>query len=349
MRVFVTGGTGLVGAHTVRALLASGHEVRLLAREKERARRYYAEHGHEVADIVEADMRDVVAVRDGLAGCDAVVHAAAMVSVDPTRAAELYQANVAGIDAVVGAAAREGISRILYVSSLGAFFRPGAAAIDESSPLGESREAYLRSKQHCEREVRRLQGEGAPIVITYPGGVFAPDDPKLSEANRALLAFLRVVPLTSSGMQFVDGRDLAVAHVRLLERELPRDPTEARYIVGGHYVPWREIHALLERVVGRRVFAPWSPGPLLRALGVALDLVRRIRPIEFPITRESMAIATLWPPASSARVVAATGVTFRPPEETVHDTLRWLVAAGHVGGAGARAGALAAPRRVESP
>jgi nucleoside-diphosphate-sugar epimerase len=182
-----------------------------------------------------------------------------------------------------------------------------------------------------------MQAEGAPIVVTYPGGVFAPDDPKLSEANRALRAFLRVVPRTTSGMQFVDGRDLAAAHVRLLERRPAGDPAMARYIVGGHFVRWAEIHALLERLTGRRIFAPWSPGALLRAMGVVMDGVRRIHPIEFPVTRESMAIATSWPPASSARVVEATGVSFRPPEHTVRDTLRWLVAAGHV--ARTRAGA----------
>lgn len=342
MRVFVTGATGLVGAHTTLALLAAGHEVRLLARDVARARGYFRDHGHDVHDVVEADMRDVAAVRDGLAGCDAVVHAAAMVSVDPTRASELFEANAAGIEAVVRTAARLGIGRILYVSSLGAFFRPGATAIDETSPLGESCENYLRSKQHGELAVRRLQEEGAPILVTYPGGVFAPDDPKLSEANRALLAFLRVVPQTTSGMQFVDGRDLARAHVRLLERTPPRDPTLGRYIVGGHFVRWAEIHALLERVTGARIFAPWSPGWLLRAMGVAMDGVRRFRPIEFPMTRESMAIATRWAPASSARVVEATGVVFRPPEETVRDTLRWLAAAGHVSGSGARLARLAA-------
>ncbi len=339
MRVFVTGGTGLVGAHTTRALLAAGHDVRLLARERERAEGYFRAHGQEVADVVEADMRDTAAVRDGLAGCDAVVHAAAMVSVDPTRADELHQTNLDGIETVVGTAARLGIGRILYVSSLGAFFRPGASSIDESSPLGESSEAYLCSKQHCELAVRRFQAEGAPIVITYPGGVFAPDDPKLSEANRALRAFLRIVPQTTSGMQFVDGRDLALAHVRLLELPPPPDPTTARYIVGGHYLPWAEIHTLLERLTGKGIFAPWSPGWLCRALGVAMDGVRRFRPIEFPMTRESMAIATLWPPASSARVVDATGVRFRPPEETLRDTLRWLIAAGHV--VARRGGALA--------
>ncbi len=339
MRVFVTGSTGLVGAHTTRALLAAGHEVRLLAREKARAERYFREFGHEVADVVEADMRDVAAVRDGLAGCDAVVHAAAMVSVDPSRAGELHETNVAGIDAVVGTAARLGIRRILYVSSLGAFFRPGANAIDESSPLGESSEAYLRSKQHCELAVRRLQAEGAPIVITYPGGVFAPDDPKLSEANRALRAFLRIVPQTTSGMQFVDGRDLAQAHLRLLELPPHPDPTTARYIVGGHFLPWSEIHTILERLTDTWIFAPWAPGWLCRAMGVAMDGARRVRPIEFPMTRESMAIATLWPPASSARVVEATGVRFRPPEETLRDTLRWLIVAGHV--AAERGGALA--------
>ena len=64
MRVFVTGATGLVGAHTARALLAAGHEVRILARDEGRARRYFRDHGYFIGSgVVEAACKTVVAQR----------------------------------------------------------------------------------------------------------------------------------------------------------------------------------------------------------------------------------------------------------------------------------------------
>src|SRR5262245_63761999 len=79
MKVLVTGGTGFTGSHTARALLAAGHRVRLLVRDAEKLRRVYDPLGIAISDFVVGDMTDAGAVEKALAGCDGVVHSAALV------------------------------------------------------------------------------------------------------------------------------------------------------------------------------------------------------------------------------------------------------------------------------
>lgn len=330
MKVFLTGATGFVGAHTALALMDAGHDLRLLVRDREFARRYFERLGRALPEVVVADMRDREAVRQAMAGCDAVLHAAAMVSLDPKKADEIYRSNLDSVEAVIGTAHALGIPNIVYVSSLGALFNPGARSIDERSPLGVSREAYSRSKRDCEAYVRSLQRQGAPIQITYPGAIFGPDDPRLNESNHSLLSLLRVVPDTSSGIQCVDVRDLALIHRLLLENPPQGDFEQARYVVGGRFYPWPEFRRLLEGVTGRRIFHPPVPGGLLRLGGWLMDGVKKLYPLDLPVTSESMAIVTQWTEADSRRVLARFGLDFRPGGETFADTIRWLCQAGHL-------------------
>jgi dihydroflavonol-4-reductase len=330
LKILLTGATGLVGAHTAMELMRAGHDLCLLVRDPQLAAGYFRARGWEPWRLVTADMRDRDAVRAALSGCDAVFHAAAMVSVDPRKADALYRTNLESMDAVIGTAFACGVPNIVYVSSVGALFNPRERHLDERSPLGVAREAYARSKRDCEACARRLQARGAPIQITYPCGVFGPDDPRLNESSRGLMALLRVVPRTSSGIQFVDARDLAVAHRRLLETPPNGDPEEARYVVAGPFHTWPQFRALLERVTERRIFSPVVPGVLLRAFGRVLDLVRVLYPVTYPISAASTAVVTQWSVADSSHIARRFGIGFRPGEETIADTVRWLFRAGRV-------------------
>ena len=331
MKVFVTGATGFLGAHTTLELLQAGHEVRLLVRNEQAARDYFSRHGYQALDLLVADMLDRERIAAGLDGCDAVIHAAARVSLDQKHGDEVYRTNIGGMESVIGAAIDAGIGNIVYVSSITALFLPGAALIDESSPLCEFRSAYARSKTDCERWVRARQASGAPIRVSCPSGVIGPHDPGLSESNKALASFLRSSMLrTSSGSMWVDVRDVARMHRWLLETPRAADSESQRYLVGGHFSSWADFHALLQELTGRQIRAPNVPGVVLRAAGHLLDAVRHVRPVAIPITAESMAIMTQCSPASSDKILRASGLEFRPLAETLRDTLRWMVAAGHL-------------------
>lgn len=332
MKVFVTGGSGFVGAYTTMALLDAGHQVRLLVRNREAADEYYRKLGYTVEDYVVADMRETDKVIDAMAGCDAFFHAAAMVSIEADQADAIRQTNQGTIRTLMQGALDQGIENIVYVSSLIALFSPGVSSIDDTAPLGTLKSPYAASKRECDAYVRELQAQGAPIQITYASGIFGPNDPKLSESNEALIAFLSMIPNTDSGMQCVDVRDVAKAHLHLLEHPVASggDNSGARYILGGHFYTWPEFHALLCEVTGRNIKHPKMPGPLLRLMGRVFDLVRKFRPVKGPMTAESMQVSTRFPRADSAKIEREANLTFRPGQETFSETLRWLADEGHI-------------------
>jgi len=327
VKVLVTGGTGFTGSHTVRALLAAGHEVRLLVRDAAKVRRVFDPHGIVLDDFVVGDMTDEGAVEKALAGCDAVVHSAALVDLRAARAREVMETNARGVELVVGGAARRGFRSIVYVSSLSIFFVPGGPPITPELAIAPATTAYAKSKCEAEHYVRKLQAEGAPIRISYPAGIIGPDDPGLSDGNHTIYTWFRDLGVvTSSGFQPVDVRDVATLHLKLLE--LPPGPH--RYGAAAEMLPWDEIYPLMDRLTGGRVRRVRVSGPMMRALGRVGDFVKHVWDFSFPLTRDSMEFATRWPGADASRTTRELGIVFRPAAESYADTLRWMHRAGHL-------------------
>jgi nucleoside-diphosphate-sugar epimerase len=327
MHVLITGGTGFVGAHTAAALARAGHELRLLVRDPAKAERVLATHGIAACEVVRGDVTDATGVRAAVAGCDAVLHAAAVVSLDAHRGDEVARTNLRGTENVFDAARASGVASLVHVSSAGALFTPGGPPIGPDSPLAAQTSAYMRSKAAADRLARRLVDDGLPVRISYPVGVIGPDDPGLSESNQMLRTMLRdFVPLTSSGVNLVDVRDLARIHVALLEGRV----APGRYVVGGTFLSWADLGDVAEAVTGRSARRLRIPGAVLRAAGRVFDVVKRFRDVDLPITHEAMLFATQWPGADGAATLAATGVALRPVAESIADTARWLLAAGHL-------------------
>jgi nucleoside-diphosphate-sugar epimerase len=324
MKVLVTGGTGFAGSHSARTLRAAGHTLRLLARSRDKVARVFA--GDPPEDVVVGDVTDASAVAKALDGVDAVVHCAAVVAIEARRAHEVRDTNLRAVELVVGGAAERGIGAIVYMSSLGALFAPGAP-LSEHSPIGNAQSPYARSKAQGEAYVRKLQEAGAPIRTVYPPAIIGPDDPGLSEGNHTVGVFLnQLMADTSSGFEVVDVRDLAALMAALVS------PSAApgRYVVAGSYLSWADAIALMDELTGRRVRRVRISGGLLRRLGRLGDLVKHVFPFDFPLSSEAMDFATQWPGVIGSPAIAGLGIRLRDPRETYRDTIRWLHRAGHL-------------------
>ena len=143
------------------------------------------------ADAVVGDVTSAAAVDQAMLGCDAVVHAASVFSLDPRRAAVMQQTNPAGAETVLGAAQHRGLDPIIYVSTTGVFAPVTAATLTAGTPVGAGIGPYTRSKIAAEMVARGYQQAGSPVVITYPAVVQGPHDPHLGDSVRFVRDLLR--------------------------------------------------------------------------------------------------------------------------------------------------------------
>jgi nucleoside-diphosphate-sugar epimerase len=331
MKILVSGGTGFVGAHAVPALLEAGHEVRLLARSREKVRavlgaaRGNAALGGEVTDLVLGDIGDAATVGRALEGCDAVLHAAADVTIGRARGGAAAGSD--GSHNVLGAAVERGLDPVVHLSSVVAL-APRGERLRADDPVATPGTGYASAKAAAERYARALQAADAPLVIVYPSGVYGPDDPGLGDPAKGLRDRLRFGwPRTRGGNACVDVRDLA----RLLTALMQPGRGPRRYMAGGHFLTWAQEADLCEALVGRPLRRVPAPPPLVRAAGRVVDLIKWLRPsFDYPLSYEAALLLTAALPCDSTAATDELGIAFRPSEETLRDAIAWLVRAGHL-------------------
>ena len=327
MKVLITGGTGFVGSHSVKALKDAGHHIRLLVRSERKAHNVLSALGTSADEIIQGDVTDKASVEKAVAGCDAIIHSAAMVATTEKFAQQLHETNVVGTQNVIDASLAAGIKKIIYVSSVSAIFNLGDDTMHENSPISTAQNPYGRTKVACEKYVRQLQAEGAPIVITYPAGIVGSHDPGLSEPHFGIKLFVGIVTFTSStGMQFVNVKDIARAHLAILETMTGPD----RFILGGCYYSWQDLLNITKKLTGRRLIYVHIPGSLLRLFGKLADVIIKYADIELPITGEGMSYATQWVYADSSKIEKELGIKFTDREETLAEVISWLYQTGHL-------------------
>ena len=334
MRVMVTGGTGFVGAWTVRALLDDSHDVCLLVRDPSKLASVLGPLGASGVDHVKGDMRDGAAVAAAMRGCDAVIHAAAVVSLRAKDAQAVYDANVGGARTVLGRAVEQGMRRILHVSSISAILDPHAEKLHSGLAVALASTGYSRSKSAAERYARELQAAGAPVVISYPGGVFGPHaGPAFGASVPALAQPLKtgIMPFSGGAYNVIDARDLGRIHALMMVPDLPTN----RVVAAGPLITVREVTSILRELTGRRILMLPLPGMLLRGIGRTIDMVRQQWDFETPMTYEAAFLMTRMVPSDDSDL-ASLGMTLRPTAETFRDLILGLVDGGllqakHVG------------------
>ncbi|MFD0904514.1 NAD-dependent epimerase/dehydratase family protein [Actinomadura sediminis] len=327
MLVTVTGGTGFVGAHSIAEIVRKGHRVRLLVRDEARVARALAPLGvdRSAAEIVRGDVTAAADVARAVRGAGAVLHAASVYSFDSRDRARVRRTNAPGTAVVLEAAAREGVERIVHVSTVAALFPSRREPLRADSPVGTPRETYMRSKADAERIARDWQDRGAPVVITYPPALLGPHDPRLGDQSARLRALLRGrMPLwPSGGFPLGDVRDTAMLHAALLDHG---GDAPGRVFGPSRYLSTRQYVAAVRAVTGRALPAVFLPARAMLPAGLATDLVQRACPWHLPA--EYGAIYTCACATRVADDAGTGGFEPRPVKETVADAVRWLRSAG---------------------
>jgi len=247
MQALLTGGSGFIGGHVLQALLASGAAVRCLVRPSSPHRNF---EGLEV-DLDVGDLRQPETLDRAMDGCDAVFHCAADYRLFAKHAQELYDSNVDGTRNILEAAARVGVKRVVYTSSVGALgLHADGSPADETTPvtLDDMVGHYKRSKFLAQRVAEEWAGKGLEVVIVNPSAPVGEGDLKPTATGRIILDFLRrrVPAYVDTGLNLVDVRDVAAGHLLAFEK----GKSGESYILGNQNLTLAEVYSRLGEITG---------------------------------------------------------------------------------------------------
>ena len=294
MRVFVTGATGFIGGHLVRKLRERGDDVVCLVRSPEKA----SELRELGCELVEGDLSDAAAIRAGMEGSDAAVHAAAVYRVGiPKRERDpMYDTNVRGTERVLDAAIEAGVGKIVYVSTVNVFGNTSGRTVDETyeRPMEDGYlSCYDETKHRSHLVAKDRIAKGAPIVIVQPGGVYGPGDHSEigNFIDQTRTGKLKLMMFPDLGFNLVHVDDVADGIILALEKGTPGES----YVLGGELARMRDLVEKTAELSGRSAPKRSMPVALLKA-SIPLG------PVLGPIMG--------FPPNFKESISAADGVTY---------------------------------------
>ena len=330
MRVFLTGATGFLGGHVLRALQAQGAETRALVRPTSDRRNL---EGYSGLEAVEGDLLTPESLRTALRGSDALLHVAADYRLWVREPAAMYRANVEGTRALLRLAREEGVARTVYTSSVATMgFQSDGTIVDETTPvsLADMVGHYKRSKFLAEQVALEAARDGQCVITLNPTTPIGPGDGKPTPTGRIIVDFLRgkFPAYTDTGLNLVDVAEVASCHVAALERGRPGE----RYILGGENLTLKQILDKLSTITG--IPSPTVQMPTSLAMVFAFFdewMTGRLRGKEPRATVEAVRMSRKKMFASSAKAERELGFRVVPVYSALRAATEWFRANGYAG------------------
>ncbi len=316
MKVFLTGGTGFIGAPLTRALLQRGWDVTLLTHSTESA--------SNDARAVKGDVMDQDSMRAAMSGADVVIHNAGWyeLGIAPSARAKMQAVNVGGTESVLSLAVELKIPKIVYTSSTTALGDTGGAAADESfARLSPPNTFYEQTKAEAHALALNYQKQGAPLIIVCPAqavgkGDHSPFGYFARLYVRSLLPPVIWAPEAAFTFAHVDdvAEGIALAAEKGRAGEI--------YFLAGETIVNRQLVQLWKKAVGGIPPFIWLPKPLALAQGALVEPILRLLGVPAFISREVVASSFVSFRYSSEKAKRELGWKPRGAEQAWTDTLR---------------------------
>jgi dihydroflavonol-4-reductase len=323
-RVFLTGGSGLLGGALARRLVEQGDDVVALARSDAAAVAVSARG----ATPFRGDVLDEAALARGMAGCELLYHVAGINTLCPADPGALFHVNVRGAEIAVRAAGRAGVRRVVLTSSAAALGEPHGTVGSEDSPhRGSYMSVYERTKHEGERAAfAAAPAAGVELVAVNPCSVQGPG--RAGGTGKILIAYLngRLKAFVDTNLCLVDIDDCIEGHVRAAQRGAPG----ARYVLAGANLTALEALDLVAELSGVRERVRLLPPAAARAAAALTELAFRARGRTPPVCRAMVRTLLHGHRYDGSRATRELGVEYRPVRETLRRTIAWAVAEGLV-------------------
>jgi dihydroflavonol-4-reductase len=328
LKAFVTGATGFLGAHVARVLAEQGADLRLLVRQSSDLRNLEGLK----ADRVTGDLRSPASLEKAMSGCEVVFHVAADYRLWVRDPEQMYRSNVEGTRALLEAARKNGVRRIVYTSSVATMgFSSNGRIADEDSPvaLADMIGHYKRSKYMAEQVAIEAGRSGQDVVIVNPSTPIGEMDIKPTPTGRIVVDFLKkkFPAYVDTGLNLVDATECARGHALALQKGRSGE----RYILGGENLTLKQILDKLAAITGLPSPSVKVPYVLALATGVCDEVVTGwIRGREPRATIDAVRMGRKMMFVSSAKAERELGWRTVPVDGALRRSVDWFRGNGYV-------------------
>lgn len=320
--ILLTGGTGMLGSHLAAALLASGQPVRALVRRPDAPSLLDGLAVQKVAgDVTEPD-----SLAAAVAGVDAVVHTAGVVSYWRARREEQERVNVDGTRNLLQAVCAAGVPRFLITSSIATlgWVPEGEIGDEETAWNWDGMDiGYFETKRAAEQLVlaeTRVQG-----LAVNPGIVFGTADIHFNAGRMFQQILAGGPPGVPPGHTTVATiADVVAGHLAALDR----GRAGQRYVLGGHTLSFKELFGEIAAAMGRSAPQRELPAALVRLVGWGADLSSRVTGREPYMTPQLAAMVTRNRRYSSAKAIRELDYPVSPLRPCLESVYNWYVERG---------------------
>jgi nucleoside-diphosphate-sugar epimerase len=314
--VFVTGGTGFLGAYIIKELVNKQVPVTAIRRSTTLPS-FMPESVLNQVNWIEGNVLDLVGLEDSLTGVETIIHSAAKVSFNESEKAEMFRVNIEGTANMVNLAIEKNIRRFIHVSSVAALGRKNNGSVVTEEKQWEDSKVntnYAISKYLSEMEVWRGIGEGLPAVIVNPSTILGYGNWNTSSCAIFKTAYTEFPWYTSGINGFVDVEDVAKVIVLLAGKNISGE----RFILNGDNWSFRELLTAIADGFGKKRPSR-NATPVLGGIAWRIEKLKNLFSSDAPLlTRESARVAQSKTFFDSGKILRfLPGFSFTPLHQTI--------------------------------
>lgn len=323
-QILVTGGAGFIGSNVVKTLRARYPEaaIRVLHLPNENLVNL---RGVDGIELMAGNLTKPLDVECAVRGCDVVFHLAAIYALWLPDMSLMDRVNVDGSRLVLEACKKAGVKRVVYTSSFAVFSGQGLdTPCTERSQFALAESHYCRTKYESHRLAESYAQNGLDVVIVCPACPLGPGDVGPTPTGK-IISEMFSTPIAiaiESESNYVDVRDCAMGHVLALEK----GKTGESYILGGENYTHEDLIRRAMRITGvKRPIIKVKPDYLRPVAHLMTFLAPYTKqspittPVELDVTKKGLI-------ADASKARKELGLTVRPIEETIRDSIGWFVA-----------------------
>jgi dihydroflavonol-4-reductase len=326
MKIFLTGGDGLLGSNLVRELLKKGHELKVLVQP---GRQTITLDGLDI-ERIEGDLLDINSLTKAAEGAEAIYHVAASTSIWPSRNEIVNKVNIEGTQNIITLAKKLEVKKLVYVGTANSFSfgtkeKPGI----EGTPYIASKYGldYMDSKFKAHQLIDEAVKDGVPAVVVNPTFMLGAYDSMPSSGAMVLAVYKQDVPgFAPGGRNYICVKDAAIG----IANALDKGRVGESYIIGNKNMSYKEAFTLMAETL--KVKPPKIPMPKAAVLAYGkvsmwiFKLTGKKPVVSYPMAK--IACDTHY--FSAAKAVKELGLPQSPIEEGIKECFDWLDKNGYI-------------------